>query len=81
VRVGLLWFDNDPKKGLDQRLEEAVERYRTKVGQAPNTCYVNPSELHESQVSRPGIRIVAASNILRSHLWVGLDEEAAARIA
>lgn len=77
MKTGLLWFDGDPKKGLEQKIGEAVARYREKFGAAPNTCFVHPKDLNShGSVAPRGIRVVAASNILRNHFWVGWDDEA-----
>ena len=81
MRIGLLWFDGDSGKGLAQKIESAIERYRETFGRAPNTCYVHPKDLNGGEVSTQGVRIVAASNILRNHLWVGWDEDAESRAA
>jgi hypothetical protein len=81
MRIGLLWFENDTKKALNQRVQEAIERYREKFGKSPNTCYVHPQDLNGHGLSLEGMRIVAASNILRNHLWVGWDDELENRAA
>jgi hypothetical protein len=81
VRVGLLWFENDTKKALEQRVQEAMERYREKFGKSPNTCYIHPQDLNGHGLSLEGMRVVAASNILRNHLWVGWDDESENRAA
>lgn len=81
MRTGLLWFENNAKKALDQRVQEAIDRYREKFGRLPNTCYIHPSDLNGHGLSLEGMRVVAASNILRSHLWVGWDDEAEDRAA
>jgi hypothetical protein len=81
MRIGLLWFENDTKKALNQRVEEAMERYREKFGKMPNTCYVHPQDLNGSGLSLEGMRVVAAANILRNHLWVGWDDELESRAA
>ena len=41
MQVGLLWFDNDPHRGLAGKIEDAARRYREKYGRPPDTCYVN----------------------------------------
>jgi len=81
MRVGLLWYDNDPKKNLAQRIEEAISRYEEKFGKKPNTCYIHPADLGGHDVARKGMRIVAASNILKNHLWVGWDDSLEAQAA
>ena len=46
MQVGLLWFDNDPRHGLESKIAEAAHRYSVKFGQLPDTCYVNQKELN-----------------------------------
>ena len=81
MRIGLLWYDNDPKKGLEERVREELARYREIVGRAPNTCYIHPADLYGRALALEGVRVLAASNILRNHVWVGYDEEAQNRAA
>ncbi len=81
MRIGLLWYDNDPKKALEQRVREAMDRYREKFGRAPNTCYIHPADLNGRALALEGVRVLAASNILRNHVWVGYDEESQNRAA
>jgi len=38
MRVGWLWFDNDPGRTVEEKVRRAVQRYREKFGQAPDTC-------------------------------------------
>ena len=72
LRVGMLWFDDDPKRSLAVKVARAAEHYRQKYGQAPNICYVHESALeHEATLQIP-IKIVAVHDVLRHHLWIGL---------
>ena len=43
MNIGMLWFDNDPKTGLDKKIERAAAYYRTKYGRTPTLCFVHPS--------------------------------------
>ncbi len=45
MQVGLLWFDDDPKKEVSLKVKEAAGRYFEKFGQRPNLCYVSPATL------------------------------------
>jgi hypothetical protein len=79
--IGLLWYDNDPRSTLEDKIGRAAERYRAKYGRWPNTCYVHPLAVVEpagqAQLacplngSRTTIRVLAAPNILLHHLWLG----------
>lgn len=80
--IGLLWYDGDPKRSLEHKIERAVDRYREKYGRWPNTCYVHPwtaggrtdGELRLASHARRqavGIRVLSAPNILLHHFWLG----------
>ena len=43
METGMLWYDNDPKTTLTDKVARAVEYYRKKYGRDPNLCLVNPS--------------------------------------
>ena len=46
MQIGMLWFDNNPKEKLEEKVEHAVAYYMKKYGAAPNLCYVNPCMLN-----------------------------------
>jgi hypothetical protein len=73
MQIGLMWFDDDPKKTLDAKIEQAAARYREKYGRAPNACYVNPS-LAGVEGKRNGVRVASARGIRPNYLWIGVDE-------
>lgn len=80
MRVGLLWFDDDPKKEVSLKVQEAAERYLEKFGQRPNLCYVNPSTRPQATegIHLDSLRVLPNPLILPDHFWVGegsKDEE------
>ncbi len=75
MKVGLLWFDKDPKIPFAQKIYEAAERYEEKFGVTPNTCYVHPSTLPAGAVV-PGFELRARATILPHHFWLGIAEDA-----
>ena len=40
---GLLWYDDDRHHPLAQKVAEAAQRYRERVGFEPTTCQLNPA--------------------------------------
>jgi len=80
MQIGLLWFDNDPRRGLTAKIEDAARRYREKFGAPPNACYVNQAALDAQMTAAQGqlfpaaLRVIPASNILPHHFWVGVEE-------
>jgi hypothetical protein len=77
--IGLLWFDNDKKRPLEEKVKQAVEAYCGKphfAGQVPDTCYVHPTMLQDGQEVRlDGVRVIAATNMPPYHFLVGTETE------
>lgn len=82
MEIGLLWYDNDPKRALEDKIGQAAQRYRDKYGRWPNTCYVHPQVMADRagqernltcrlQNPKTMIRVISASNVLLHHYWVG----------
>ena len=75
MKVGLLWFDDDPQRGIEEKVQRAAQRYRERFGRLPNVCYVNPIALPQKKELRCGrVRIIAAPNVLPHHFWVGVSD-------
>ena len=79
MKVGMLWFDNDPKKTLKAKVIEAADYYRNKYGQVPTTCMVNPHELGDDAQTRDEIKVGRVSvqamrAVAPGHLWIGQEE-------
>ena len=78
MRVGLLWFDDDPKKEVSLKVKEAAERYSEKFGRRPNVCHVSPTTLAlppdpmgTEGVHFDGLRVLSSPLVLPDHFWVG----------
>jgi hypothetical protein len=76
VREGLLWFDDDPRRDLAEKVRRAAARYRQKHGRRPNVCYVHPSTLGgNGEVQQAGdVRVAPLTSVLRHHFWVGEED-------
>jgi hypothetical protein len=84
MKVGLLWYDADPRRGLGAKVERAARCYREKYGHWPNTCYVHKqaglSRTQEEATVTCGaegagekVRLLSAQNILLNHFWLGVS--------
>jgi hypothetical protein len=64
------WFDDTPKKSVQSKIEEAVERYVAKFGEDPNICLVNSADAttYETLEVRP------VPYVRPNHFWIGRDE-------
>lgn len=75
MKTGMLWFDNDPKTALDQKVEQAADYFRKKYGQIPDLCLVHPSMLAESQHQAGPVTVRPWRTITPGHLWIGVNEK------
>lgn len=77
MNIGMLWYDDDGKSQLDEKVARAAEFYRTKYGMQPTECYVNPSMLADNQPSvTAGVRLRAIRTVIKNHFWLGMGESA-----
>jgi hypothetical protein len=77
MHEGLLWFDADPKRALNEKIAQAADRYRHKFGRKPNLCYINPMMLPGSEPAEcNGVRLVPSRSVLKHHFWIGIEEAA-----
>ena len=74
---GLLWFDDDPKIDLNEKVRQAADHYRKKFGRIPDLCFVNPSALNNELITDQKIAIRPYRSILPGHLWIGISEASA----
>jgi hypothetical protein len=87
MKVGMLWFDDDPKRPLAVKIERAAKRYHEKYGVMPNLCYASPRtvgdepsalkvNLSASQSDKSGseVTLKQARSILPNHFWLGVAE-------
>lgn len=75
MNAGMLWFDNDPKTPLAEKVIKAADYYTNKYGQVPDLCLVHPSMLPEKPVGLAAITIRPYRPVLPGHLWIGVEEQ------
>jgi hypothetical protein len=71
MREGLLWFDDDPRRAIEDKVRQAAARYRQKFGAAPDVCYVNDRAIDRAEVRVGDLRVMPASTVLPHHFWIG----------
>jgi hypothetical protein len=81
VKIGLLWFDNDPKADLATKVQRAASYYLTKYGHPPTLCQVHPSMLPTPNPDTPftpftinGILLRTSRSVLPNHFWLGVSD-------
>jgi hypothetical protein len=82
MREGLLWFDDDPRRQIEEKVAQAATRYRQKFGIAPDICYVNEQALNRTEgraikhLSIGGLSVQPLSTVRPHHFWVGRTSSA-----
>jgi hypothetical protein len=72
LKVGLLWFDDDTKRALTAKLDEAAERYEERFGVRPTLVYLNPAQAEGAAHRR--LRLFGDPGLRRNYFLVGIDE-------
>ena len=75
--IGLLWYDDDPKKKLGVKIVEAATRYQKRFGATPNVCHVcgGKSEERWQVVIDDNLTIAIVPNpaIRLNYYWLGVE--------
>lgn len=80
MKVGWMWFDDEPGRTLEEKVERAAQKYKEKFGHKPTLCYVNAACLGRDKLKLNGIQIIAARNILPHHFWLGVEAPASRKL-
>ena len=79
MKTGLLWFDDDPRKQLEEKVQRAVTHYERKYGRSPTLCFVHPSALNGNgrrEVKKTGgVEIHSRQSVLMDHFWLGVADD------
>lgn len=75
MEIGMLWFDNDPKLNLFDKVQKAAAYYQGKYRQTPNLCFVHPSMLQDVKSPAGAIMVRSNTTIRPHHFWIGLQQE------
>jgi hypothetical protein len=73
MNLGMLWFDNDPKTELAEKIKTASTYYRKKYGSSPNLCVVNPNMTNGKKLNAGNVEVETSKSILPNHLWIGIN--------
>jgi hypothetical protein len=77
--IGLLWFDDDRQRGIEEKVLRAAAHYFRKYGHHPNVCFVHPSMLDgngKPREARAGDVVIRPGRaITRHHFWLGVSDE------
>jgi hypothetical protein len=72
MKLGLLWFDDDTKRKVVEKLDEAAERYAERFGVRPTLAHLNPAQAEGLAHRR--LRICGDPGLRRNYFLVGVDD-------
>lgn len=71
MMIGMLWFDNDPKASLTEKIERAAKYYLEKHGKKATLVYINQRDLAGGLGPLHGIQVKVSAQVQPNHLWMG----------
>ena len=76
MRVGMLWYDDDRRQELGDKVGRAANHYRSKYGRIPNLCMANPKTLGKNPPKEvEGLQLRSSGSVLPHHFWLGVDDK------
>lgn len=83
MEIGMLWFDNDPKTDVVDKIIRASAYYHRKYGKTPDLCFVHPTMLPSGNngASLPGeklpnVEVRTSKSVRPNYFWIGVTEQA-----
>lgn len=76
MKVGLLWFDDDARTTLEDKVLKAAAYYKHKYGKTPNLCFIHPGAFNcngNGNKLASGVEIRPLCSVLRHHFWIGVE--------
>jgi hypothetical protein len=75
MKTGMLWYDNNPKSTLEEKIIRAVEYYKKQYGDTPTLCYVSTEAgLKSSEEVLGGLTVRINKTLHPKHIWIGFKE-------
>ena len=71
----MIWFDNDQKKKLADKIADGVAHFKNKYKKAPNLCTVHPSQVGDQTIlPLDGVKIQASNYALKNDIWLEIAD-------
>lgn len=72
----MLWYCDDKRKSLEEKVREAATFYQNKYGAAPTQCYVHPGMLADgASQTVAGVRLRPNRTVIKNHFWLGVGSD------
>lgn len=71
LSIGMMWFDNDPKKATTAKIIEAGVYFTAKYGRVPNACTTHTGQGVSEKVNE--MKVTESRSILPNCFWIGVE--------
>lgn len=72
--IGMLWYSDDRKQTVEQKVMQAAVFYSRKYGLQATECHIHPRTLGAGPDHVGLVRLVADSTIVQDHFWLGIGD-------
>jgi hypothetical protein len=79
MHTGMMWFSNNPKMTLQEKIVQGVAYYTKKYGRQPDMVLVHPSMMEQQE--KPditGVTVRPYRPVLPGHIWIGVEDKPSA---
>jgi len=75
MKNGMLWYDNQSMKPVEDRVQKAVDYFIAKYGHPPFCCFVHPDMLAEPMQLKDAVKVIPDQHVLKNHIWLEIGVE------
>ncbi len=75
MKQGMLWYDNQPNRAVELRIQNAVDYFIKKYGHPPLCCFVHPDMIKNSLQLKNNIKVMPNERILKNHIWLEICQD------
>ena len=88
IATGLLWYDDDTRHTLAQKIAEGADRFRERIGYEPTACQLNPALIPAAPASgassgstrrsripapTPSLRLLPDEHLRPNYFFIGVE--------
>lgn len=72
---GMMWFDDNKGRSLEQKIRMAANYFEIKYKLKPEIVMISSKEANQDEAlpSIPGLEVQNKDIVLKHHFWVGLN--------
>ena len=71
-----VWYDDNPKKTISAKIDDAVLRYKQKYGKSPKICMLNEkteSADYAAVSTSTKLEVLPTKYVRQNYFWIGME--------